>query len=396
MKKWHQLRAFVRQYEQPIYTYLCIGIAYTLVFWTLLNSLLCIALAGFWLLFGRKNKEIAGTRKGFILLFTSLYLMAVAGLLYTTNMKEGMTILQQKSALLLFPVIFGTTQFLTSQTTRAILLHFLIATSLASGTGFIYGLVKAIMSRNIKMLTNENLILFPDIYPYVMGIFCLLSIIILFQLLPSFSKNKQRLLYFLAIFLSLIIILLSIRLVIACWFIIILLMTFKNYIKGLYARLAVILFLVAILIGSFITIPSLQAQWKDLKDFSTTNTIQLDQDASLGKSWGGKAIRLAIWKCSKDLIQKHWLAGVGTGDVQDSLQVAYEDRQFYFASRYNRYNTHNQYLQAWLTNGIVGLVLLILCIFIPFTFYKKRHLTKCISSFFFILRHLLYRSHFRS
>jgi O-antigen ligase len=98
----------------------------------------------------------------------------------------------------------------------------------------------------------------------------------------------------------------------------------------------------------------------------------LDQDSSLGKRWGGKALRLAIWKCSADIIKHHWLFGVGTGDVQDSLQQSYENRKFYFASRYNRYNAHNQYIQIALATGVVGLLLLLSCIIYPIWCYKKR------------------------
>ncbi|GAC1705506.1 MAG: hypothetical protein NVS9B7_11260 [Flavisolibacter sp.] len=76
-------------------------------------------------------------------------------------------------------------------------------------------------------------------------------------------------------------------------------------------------------------------------NFSSKETIQLDKDASLGRAWGGKQIRTAIWKCSQDIIRRHFISGVGIGDVQDSLQAAYEKRKFYFASRYNKYNTHN-------------------------------------------------------
>jgi O-antigen ligase len=75
---------------------------------------------------------------------------------------------------------------------------------------------------------------------------------------------------------------------------------------------------------------------------------------------------LAIWRCSFDLIEQHGLIGLGTGDVQDELQKAYEKRKFYFASRYNNYNAHNQYIQQLLSHGIIGLVSLLLSIGIGF------------------------------
>ncbi len=77
------------------------------------------------------------------------------------------------------------------------------------------------------------------------------------------------------------------------------------------------------------------------------------------------SIRVAIWRSGKDLILRHPLLGVGTGDVQDSLQQAYESRKFYFASRYNRYNLHNQYLQTLAAFGIYGLVILLTVMIVP-------------------------------
>jgi O-antigen ligase len=113
------------------------------------------------------------------------------------------------------------------------------------------------------------------------------------------------------------------------------------------------------------TIPTLRRQWKELTDPREKTTIPLDRDASLGTSWGGMSIRKAIWKCSGDLVRRHWLTGVGTGDIQDSLQQAYENRQFYFASRYNHYNAHSQFLQTLIGHGAGGLSILLLCIFVP-------------------------------
>ena len=113
------------------------------------------------------------------------------------------------------------------------------------------------------------------------------------------------------------------------------------------------------------TNPFLKRQWNEIMDFSEANEIPLDKDLSLGKSWGGWQLRKAIWQCSWDIVKKYPAFGVGTGDSQDSLQIAYERRKFYFASRYNRYNTHNQYLQETVTHGFFGLSIFLLSLIAP-------------------------------
>jgi O-antigen ligase len=130
-------------------------------------------------------------------------------------------------------------------------------------------------------------------------------------------------------------------------------------------RLMVVTGILLVLIIAVNTNPFLKRQWNELVDLSEMNKITLDQDSSLGKSWGGWQLREAIWECTWDIIKKYPVFGVGTGDTQDSLQVAYERRKFYFASRYNRYNTHNQYLQETTTHGLLGLSFFLVSLIMP-------------------------------
>src|SRR2546421_11784417 len=162
--------------------------------------------------------------------------------------------------------------------------------------------------------------------------------------------------------------LLSVRLIIFCLLFIVLVFIFR-YLSSPFLRLACIILLFVVTTLSVVFIPTLKQQWIELTDFSGNTRIALDKDASLGKSWGGKSIRVAIWQCSMDIVNRHWLLGVGTGDVQDSLQAAYEKRKFYFASRFNRYNVHNQLLELWIGNGLPGLLIYLLCLVVPMLVY---------------------------
>ena len=151
------------------------------------------------------------------------------------------------------------------------------------------------------------------------------------------------------------------RLSIMLLFFLVLIYFFKTNFRKSYkvAALSLIAFLV-MAIG--MVTPKLRQQWNEIKTISKQQMIQLDQDSSLGRSWGGGVLRLAIWQCAIDVIAEHPLAGVGTGDSQQALQDSYEKRKFYFASRYNKYNAHNQYIQQMVTHGVAGLLLLLACI----------------------------------
>lgn len=384
MKHLRNFLHWVRKHQQLIYTAVCIGIVYSLVLWTLLNSILCFVLAGFWLLFTPKDFNISPYRKKQILLYTSFFLITIIGLAYTSNTGEGFRRVEQRAPLLMFPIIFGITPVLTSRLVRKLLIHFLIAVLIACVAGIASGFIKYLRTQDIQMLSGANLLIFQGVYAYIMGLFCLLSIMICWYLLPSVSSFKVKgLLMAAALVLSLMIILLGTRLIIAGWLITLLFIGFR-LIKSLILRLVTLGALLAIVAIAIATLPLLKGQWNELKDFSSGNTIQLDQDASLGRGWGGKAIRFALWQCSKDVISRHWLTGVGTGDVQDSLQMAYEQRKFYFASRYNRYNAHNQYIQTFVGHGIAGFLLLVLSIGIPL-FSKKPKEYSLLYTYFLLL-----------
>ncbi len=357
------------QTEAKVYTWLCIGIVYSLVYWTLLNSILCLALSAYWLFFSRKSFNISTIRSRMVVLFSLLYIVSGIGMLYTSNIEEGWFRMQQRIPLLLFPIVLGTSSALNDTAIKKICYHFVAATSIACLASFVYKLFEYLHTGNPTMITGHDLIIFPDLYPYILGLFCNLCIIIILQALPECSPGRTKWLLALIVFLSLFILLLSTRTIIACWMIVILFFVFRYLTVPLH-RVLVGLTMIFILVTSGAAIPSLGKQWKELINFSNAHSIQLDKDASLNQSWGGKAIRVAIWNCSMDVVREHWLTGVGTGDIQDSLQTAYENRKFFFASRYNRYNTHDQYLQILVGHGIGGLAVFLLCLIVP-VFYLK-------------------------
>ena len=356
--------------EKNIYSLLCIGLVYSMIFLTYLNSIFAILLTVYWLFFSKKNFDFSTQKTRLMFLFISLYLVGIAGMLYTNNTIAGIATLKTQSAILFFPIVFGTTSVLDTSLLKTITTHFLIATGLASITGIGYGMYNYIRTDNIDQVAGINILLFHGFRPVTMSLYCLLAIVIAFEKSYTSSRNAKRYLYIFVILMSLMIFLLSVRLVMFCWFLVMLYYAIKIFQQRSHRILLVAGSILTLVISAF-AIPSARKQWNEFFDFSAKSTIVLDQDSSLGKSWGGKALRIAIWKCSADILNEHWLTGVGTGDVQDSLQKAYEKRKFYFASMYNRYNAHNEYLQITLANGLTGLLILLSCIFYPLLHYNK-------------------------
>jgi O-antigen ligase len=81
------------------------------------------------------------------------------------------------------------------------------------------------------------------------------------------------------------------------------------------------------------------------------------------------SIRYFILKCSVNLALESPLLGYGLGDVQQELDTCYILNGVQLPT--GKYNSHNQYLFIWLSNGLFGLVLFCLYLIYIFSLAKK-------------------------
>jgi O-antigen ligase len=360
--------------QERVLTVLGMGIAGSLVFWPVLNSILGITLFVYWLLVVKKEFSLKQQKGRLVVLFVLLYVLAMAGYLYSANTGEAWFKLQQQSALAMFPIVFGTSLTFTRNVQKNILFSFVWFTFAGCLFCLGNGLFHFVQTGSPNMLHGYSMVVLKDMSPFMLGLYCLLCVMYLMNRLyeSGFRSGTEKNLYMaLLVFLCIFLFLLGNRNVLFSWCVVLMFFFLKNLV-GKRFRFVFFGLLALALAASAIFNPSFRRQLNDLSDFSAANTIELDSDKSLGRSWGGKALRMAIWKCSSDIISNHWLTGVGTGDVQDSLQAAYERRQFYFASRYNRYNAHNQFVQHTLAYGVVGFVVFAACLLVPFLLYVKK------------------------
>ena len=68
--------------------------------------------------------------------------------------------------------------------------------------------------------------------------------------------------------------------------------------------------------------------------------------------------RFIYWKTGLKIIQKHWLLGVGVGDIHLAFQMQYNLDKSPLTLE-NRNRTHNQYLSYMITFGVLGLLIFI-------------------------------------
>lgn len=347
--------------ERQFFLYLMCAIAFSIPFQASYNSILLIVLLLFWLLCMPKQFDVQRLKA--IGLISVVFWLAIIGLTYTKNIEEGLFRIQQKALLLVFPLVLGTIRLDWRQLLNQLFSVFVLTAVIACFVCLLDATFFWIQTNKTERFFFENLLHggWLDLYPYILAYLCLTACIILAEsLLGNLQLNNWlmnrvitlSILFFLTIF----ILLLSVKMVIIAMIGLILIYLFRldKKIRTVLAISGIVALTVA-----FISLPTLRARIQEaLAEEGKQNA--LNERPELGAPLNGVALRRAIWVCSLDVIKNNPTIGVGTGDGQDELQAAYENRKFVLASRYNRFNAHNQYLQTLINFGSVGLIVWLL------------------------------------
>lgn len=105
-----------------------------------------------------------------------------------------------------------------------------------------------------------------------------------------------------------------------------------------------------------------------------------------GDYFNGIQFRLLQWKLVPEILDKHksWWQGVGAANAQPFLDEEYISKNMYLGDPvtgnrgYREYNTHNQFLESLLNNGIPGLLAFIFVSFVLIRIAwqkKQKHIT---------------------
>jgi O-antigen ligase len=117
---------------------------------------------------------------------------------------------------------------------------------------------------------------------------------------------------------------------------------------------------------SLLLVPSIKAR---LMEINASN-----MQAPSGNNDNGTNVRSGIFTCNAALLDQHWLWGLGTGNVQQALNECLGKFNTNVYDTHD-YNTHNEYLNSWLTAGLPGLLLfvgtLLYCFWLAFTNNNK-------------------------
>jgi O-antigen ligase len=337
-----------------------------------INSSAIIALGVVWLADTRWQFKISQINKHKIILaFVLLYLLHVAGVSYSNNKDEAGLVLERLLPLLAFPLILGTIPSFSEKNLQALLAIFvfssliatLICLSYASYQYFTTGITGYFFGEPFAGILENS-----AIYIAVHVGFCMFWLTDFLFKNKSILKNWQKavlsliIIYFFGI-LMLLIIRMAISVVMLFYIVGAVYYFFKKrqFIAGILAILLPLFIVGSIIVSN----EKIRKKFKEAVYFEESIKVGDNKDYSLGKIWGGRALRVAIWQCAADVVKENFWWGVGTGDVQDELQKSYKKNNFLFASDYNVYNAHDQFLETQIALGLPGLITLIVCFLFP-------------------------------
>lgn len=357
-----------KEFHERLFFLFSILVIVTLPFSIKISNIAIVLLALNWVAEGdwkRKFELLRGNTLA--LLIIGLYLYHAVGVIYSSNTQQGFFELEKKLSFVVFPLVFGSMDFLKESWRKSILNFFWISCLCAAGFCLMNGLQQWATGDSSYLFYHKlgSPLNFHAVY---FSLYVGLSIAILLHAIyygwKQWSIVTRALYVALEIFFFLFLTLLSSKTIIVSVFLI-LAFTISQFIikrKGIVwgGSILALFLIVIILIVSLV--PTVRDRFTDIfvDPYKQENVLFLDDYT--GYHFTGGAIRLTIWKTIVEAVveEKAYLFGVGTGDPQDVLTPRYIEKHVYpgdealGVSGFIDYNAHNQFFQFLISLGLLG------------------------------------------
>ncbi|MCD4745756.1 MAG: O-antigen ligase family protein [Bacteroidales bacterium] len=327
-----------------------------------------------WLIEGKykyKFQLIINNRYRFyILLFSSIYLIYLIGLIYSSNFQYAFFDIEVKLSLLIFPLIFSTIDdvFLTKRKIKYLFAGFIAGCLVGTLVSFGNAIYNFYQSGSLHEFYYSRLPFFhhPSYFAMYLNFSIALLIYNLWKNYHDLSKLKIVLFIILILYFQLFIILLSSKAGIISLIILLIVSVIYVFIKKSSFIIGFILMLFLSCIFIFLKVLPYPAQ-----RLETAGKILQKSDTILKDTNEGTGERILIWRSSLEIMKNNIFFGVGTGDVKDALIEKYNDNKIQLAIE-KKLNAHNQYLQTFITLGLFGFLVLALILLLPLIYAIKQ------------------------
>jgi O-antigen ligase len=310
---------------------------------------------------------------GFLLFF----MWYITGLFYTNDLSNGKLLIFRRLSFLLFPLVLIKPGILIKKNLMLILKVFAISTLLYIIFSYGFAIYRSIYLKDGSFLFNphpidrdyDNYFFGTDFafsqHPTYLAMYVILSVFIAFN--SCFDKKLSlNIKYFWIaagiIMLSSLYFISSRAGILSAMFLtpVYLVIQFRKINRG-WISVVVLTGALIIFIISFLHNDRIKYYLPEKEKTSVVEKLKLDN-------------RVPIWKSALKVIHRNYFLGVGAGDASAELRKAYKE-EGYTEMYYDNLNAHNQYLETFLANGIVGFSILIFIIaFMVYKAFRERKL----------------------
>ncbi|MBX0331699.1 O-antigen ligase family protein [Pontibacter sp. HSC-14F20] len=324
-----------------------------------LASMSIILLAVWWIASGHYKQKLTKLKHNkFLWLFMALFLINLPGLLLRDYSADGYEILSRKLPLLLFPLVIGTSFDLSGKQRSQILIAFILGLFLMSLFTFREGI--AVLLDREDLTTMVRLTLLHRPYSGLFSAFGLVALMSLFRQYTSISARvllAAGILYFI-FYIYILYAKMTVVALLVLAFVLAMVWATRKLGKGVVIGGG----MVGIIAAAFFVSNNEKASTVAQKIIKFEDFSYQEYDIHLVSSIN---IRYINWGCSIELLKKdnNWLTGLGIGHTQQPLNACYKDLNPWIYEL--KMNSHNEYLDEMLRNGIVGLSILLLVLLIP-------------------------------
>jgi len=334
---------------EKISYYLLLVVVITLPLFAKLTPITIVIFSILTIVNGFKNKSFNIENKKVFYFGLSFFLIHLISVFYSEHKDVAWFDIEVKLSLFVFPLLFIVKNRYLSRS------NILFLFSMATFIALVYMLTMAMNNYSelgYKSFEYTNLSRY--MHPTYISMYTLFSLVYLLNLfLENYGRNAK---YYLLL-LPIIIFIISIYLfqskagyisffLVLLYFTIKYIFNSKNIIIKILLPLVIILFSVLSYFNSY--------RVRDM--IGVVNQIVLTGD-SRNTTTG---IRFEIWKATCKIIPDNFVFGVGAGDIKPELNVKYnENAEFLSLAKKENLNVHNQYLETFLGQGVIGFLLLI-------------------------------------
>jgi len=305
------------------------------------------------------------SNRGLVLSFSIIYLLYLAGLLYSSNLNYASFDLEVKFSLFIFPLVISTlrVEVLSRIRLQSVFVTYIIGCLISTLICFSDAFLQILHTFSIKEFYYIRLSYYH--HPGYMAMFLNLAIAVLISFLLRYKKTVKNRWYTvsfagLILYFSVFVILLSSKAGILSMLVLYLLTV--GYVMVIRKKLLAGLFLILGIGVLFYSALSVFTYSLDrVVGYSQTVTKSFPDQNGVTKETGD---RITLWDNALEVLKNNAFIGVGTGDVKDELLKRYKESNSTEALA-KELNAHNQFLQTFIALGITGFLALILSLVLP-------------------------------